>query len=300
MSNISGKSRKQDQFTSFIFIVPAFIILGIFWYYPFARLFFLSVFEWNGILALPMKYVGMRNFIDALRDVQWWRSMANAGFVTLFALTVQNALAFILASFCDRDIRAGRVYRTIFFLPPVLSGIVVGLIWRMIFRGGEEGMLNYFLSTIGLDHLQRDWLSNPNTALWCVAIVNAWKGFGWGFIIFLAGLQNIPQQLYEAARVDGANTWQRFTKITFPMMIPVTIMVCILTILGCMQIFAIVASLTPGFLAGYTDVPVSRILSSMMDQRMFGYASSLALLFGGILLLVSLTQVKISRKIKES
>jgi len=220
--------------------------------------------------------------------------MRQAGYITLIALVFQNALALGLAWACDRDIKGGNIYRVIFYLPPVLSEVVVGLVWRWIYDG-NYGLLNYWLQNIGLGHLVRDWLSDPKTALISVAIIHCWKGFGWGFIIFLAGLQTIPRQLYEAARVDGANSWQTFKKVTVPLMIPVFILVSILTILGTMQVFVLILSMTGGGPGYHTEVPVTRILASMVGSSRFGYACSQGIIFGAILLAVSFIQIRISK-----
>ncbi|MCX5713424.1 MAG: sugar ABC transporter permease, partial [Candidatus Omnitrophica bacterium] len=186
-------------------------------------------------------------------------------------LIFQNALAFLLAWACDREIRAKNFYRVIFFIPPVLSEVVVGLVWQWLLDG-NYGLLNHWLVHLGLGNLARNWLSDPRTALNAVAIVHCWKGFGWGFLIFLAGLQTIPRELYEAARVDGANAWQSFKGVTIPLMIPVAVLVAILTVLGTMQAFVLIIAMTGGGPAYHTQVPVLRILAAMRGSSRFGYA----------------------------
>ena len=145
-----------------------------------------------------------------------------------------------------------------------------------------------------------DWLSNPKTALTSVAVIHCWKGFGWGFIIFLAGLQTIPRQLYEAARVDGANSWQMFKKVTMPLMVPVFILVSILTILGTMQVFVLILSMTGGGPGYHTEVPVTRILASMIGSSRFGYACSQGIIFGAILMTISFMQIRLSRYMRQA
>ena len=255
--------------------------------------------SWDGIEP-AMKFVGLSHFKELIfEDAAWWSSMKNAGYITLWALTFQNLLALVLALACDRAIRTGAVYRVIFFIPPILSEIVVGLVWKWVYNG-DFGILNHWLVSLGFSSLARDWLSDPSTALTCVAIVHSWKGFGWAFLILLAGLQTIPGQLYEAARVDGANAWRRFTNVTVPMMIPVFILVVILTILGSMQGFALILAMTDGGPAGHTEVPVIRILDSMTDYGRFGYACSQAILFGFVLVTVSFLLNRLSRYLKQA
>jgi len=216
--------RIKSTLENYLFVLPAVAIFAIFYIIPFIWVFQLGLYNWDGIL--PTKtFVGLNNFKEIFtQDKIWWQSMLNAGYITLIALTFQNALAFALAWACDRQIRLKNFYRVIFFIPPVLSEVVVGFVWRWILDG-NYGLLNHALINLGFPQLVHHWLSDPNTALTTVAVVHCWKGFGWGFLIFLAGLQTIPRQLYEAARVDGANAWQCFKNITFPLMIPVTVLV---------------------------------------------------------------------------
>ena len=244
---------------------------------------------------MPTKvFVGLSNFKEILADKVWWESMRNAGFITLIALTFQNALAFLLAWACDREIRMRNFYRVVFFIPVVLSEVVVGLVWQWILDG-NYGLLNHWLNNIGLHSLVRNWLSEPRTALNAVAIVHCWKGFGWGFLIFLAGLQTIPRELYEAARVDGANSWQSFRKITLPMIAPVAVLVAILTVLGTMQAFVLIIAMTDGGPAYHTTVPVLRILASMRGSSRFGYACAQGVSFGVILMAISFVQYRFSK-----
>ncbi len=290
---------KIRQFVgNYIFILPALALFATFSVYPFFKVFQLSVTHWDGISPTTL-YVGLENFKDLFTDNPvFWLAMRNAFFVTFLALTAQNLLALFLAILCDREIKGGNIYRVIFYLPPVLSGIVVGLIWNWIYDG-NYGLLNHFLSFIGLGDLSRAWLSDPKTALIAVSVIHMWKGFGWGFVILLAGLQSIPRELYEAARVDGASSWIVFKNITAPLMIPVFILVSILTILGTMQIFDIVISTTGGGPGYHTEVPVTRIVSMMIGSSKFGYACAMGVVFGLILLAISMVQIRVSKMMRQ-
>ncbi|MCK5580557.1 MAG: sugar ABC transporter permease [Candidatus Omnitrophica bacterium] len=292
-----------DKTENFLFIVPAVLIFGIFYIYPFYDIFTLSLHEWNGI-SFNLKFVWFDNFVELLQDGGWWVSMRNAAYITFVALTFQNALAFALALACDRQIRMKGLYRVIFFIPPVLSEIVVGLIFSWILYAGIQdgqhiGMLNYFLDKIGFHHLVNDWLSDPKTALTCIAIMHSWKGFGWGFLMLLAGLQTIDRQLYEAARVDGAGAFHTFWHVTVPMMLPVIMVVMILTILGSMQAFVLILALMGEGLGDHTAVPVTKILSAMIKQKRFGYACAMGVNFGVVLVFVSIALKKMSNRMKQ-
>lgn len=286
----------RDTLENYAFVLPAVVIFSIFYIIPFINVFLYSFLDWDGIMRInSSNIVWFTNFKEVMTDKVWWQSIWQAGFVTVIALTFQNALAFLLAWACDREIRMKNFYRVIFFIPPVLSEVVVGLVWKWILDG-NYGILNSWLVSLGFPHLVKDWLSNPSTALTTLAVVHCWKGFGWGFLLFLAGLQTIPRELYEAARVDGANAWQSFKKITVPMMVPVTVLVMILTILGTMQIFALIYTMTGGGPGYHTEVPVTRIFASMRGSSRFGYACAQGIIFGVILMIVSFIQYRFSKK----
>jgi ABC-type sugar transport system permease subunit len=155
------------------------------------------------------------------------------------------------------------------------------------------------LISMGFAQLTHNWLTDPNIALTTVALVHSWKGFGWGFLIFLAGLQTIPKELYEAARSDGANSWNCFSKITIPLMVPVIVLVAILTLLGTMQSFALILGLVGGEFAGHTSVPVLRILAAMRDSSRFGYACAQGISFGVILVVISFIQYRLSKRYRQ-
>ena len=287
----------KDTLENYVFVLPAVAIFSIFYIIPFIWVFQLGLFDWDGI-SFTKVFVGLQNFKEIfMQDKNWWQSMWNASYVTLIALTFQNIIAFMLAWACDREIRMKNFYRVIFFIPPVLSEVVVGMAWRFIINDIDgANIINRTLIGMGLPQLAHNWLSDPNTALTTVAIVHCWKGFGWGFLIFLAGLQTIPRELYEAARVDGASAWQSFKKITIPLMIPVMVLVAILTVLGTMQVFVLIVSLVGGEFAGHTSVPVLRILASMRGSSRFGYACAQGITFGMVLIVISFIQYRFSKK----
>ena len=283
---------------NYLFILPAYLLFFTFSVYPFFKVFQLSTTSWDGI-SPQAPFVGLANFRDLVTDNPvFWLSMKNAFIITVLALTVQNLLALLLAYLCDRDIRGGHIYRVIFYLPPVLSGIVVGLIWNWIYDG-NYGLLNHFLNFIGLGNVAHAWLADPHTALFAVAGIHMWKGFGWGFMILLAGLQSIPRDLYEAARVDGANSWIVFKNITVPLMASVFILVSVLTILGTMQVFDIIIATTGGGPVYHTEVPITRIVAAMIASSKFGYACAMGVTFGLILLAISMVQIRVSKMMRQ-
>lgn len=301
-SKVKAAEIRKDNLQNFFFVLPAFVIFSVFYIYPFLNMIFLSLHEWRGIG--PMHFIGLQNYKELIGDNLWWNSVGHAGYITLIALTFQNALAFALALACDQQIRMKRFYCVVFFIPPVLSEVVVGLIWNWILNpemqsGQHIGLLNHLLFSSGLPQMVHNWLGDPKTALTTIAIVHSWKGFGWGFIMLLAGLQTIDKQLYEAAKVDGASAWKTFTKVTVPLMLPVILVVMILTILGSMQVFVLILSMVNQGLVNHTDVPVTRILSSMTGTDRFGYACAQAVIFGMILVAISFLMKQFSDRLKQ-
>ena len=281
--------------TAYFFLLPVLVFLVIFGIFPFFQVFHLSLYEWDGI-SKTTHFVGLKQYVRVFQDHVWWISLKNAAWITFLALTLQNGLAFLLAWIVDHDIRLKFFYRLVFYIPPVLSGIVVGIVWSQILDG-EYGILNSLLNILNLSHLTRLWFSDPDTAINAVAVVHMWKGFGWGFIIFLAGLRGIPREIYEAAQVEGASSFRIFWSITIPMMIPVLFLVSILTILGTMQIYDIIIATTQGGPGYHTEVPITRIFASLIGSSRFGFSCSMGVVFGFILLIISLLQIWISKKI---
>lgn len=290
----------KSTLENYVFVLPAVLIFSVFYIIPFIWVFQLGMFDWDGILPTKI-FVGMGNFKEIFfQDPSWWQSIWNAGYVTLIALTFQNILAFLLALACDREIKLKNYYRVIFFIPPILSDMVVGMVWRFLINDIDgANIINRMLTQVGLAHLAHNWLSDPNTALTVVAFVHSWRGFGWGFLIFLAGLQTIPRELYEAARVDGAGAWHSFKSITIPLMVPVMVLVAILTVLGTMPVFVLIIGLVGGEFAGHTSVPVLRILASMRGSSRFGYACAQGITFGLILVVISFMQYRFSKRARQ-
>jgi ABC-type sugar transport system permease subunit len=290
--------KTKEKFYNLAFVLPALLLFMVFNFYPLLRTFQLSVYNWDGI-APVMQFIGLKHYVHIItQNPEFWKSMGNALYITVLALTIQNGLALLLALLVSREIKGENIYRTIFFLPPVLSGIVVGLIWKWIYDG-NYGILNHMLSSLGWTSFTNfAWLAEIKTSITSVAIVHMWKGFGYGFIILLAGLQTIPKELYEAAKVDGADAWHQFKHITVPAMIPVFTVVTILTILGTMQIFDLIYSMTRGGPAGHTHVPITRIYEYMANGE-FGYSTAMSVIFGIILLIISVFQIEISRRVNK-
>jgi ABC-type sugar transport system permease subunit len=283
----------KEKTVNFSFILPALFIFSIFYIYPFIYTFILSFQRGDGIYT--SEFVGLANFREVLfADRDWWRSMYNGAFITFWALTFQNVIALCLALGVDKAVKTGKIYRVIFFLLCVLSEIIIGLLMRELLLS-NPGILNQWLAKIGLGKIGIDWLGTQKVLL-TTALVHSWKGFGWAFVILLAGLQAIPEQLYESAKIDGASSAQSFLKITLPLLTPVLVLVFILTILGTMQAFAMILALTRGA-GGLTEVPVMRIYNHLRGNQV-GLACAEGIVLGVILITVSFTMLNISKWVR--
>ena len=290
----------KEKAVNFSFILPALIIFSLFYIYPFFYSFILSLTDYNiiGKFSFKESYVGLQNFKDIAGDSDWWKSMYNGAFITFWALTFQNILAFMLALSVCKVVRMNKLYRIIFFVLPVLSEIVIGLLLRRLMLSEPTGrdVLNHLLNNFGLGFIAQNWISGPRVRL-ITALVHCWKGFGWAFIIFLAGLQSIPEQLYEAARIDGANAWQSFRKITIPLLMPVITLIMVLTILGTMSAFAMILALNQGA-GGETTVPIMLIYNHL-GTGLAGLACAEGLVLGICLVVISFTMFFISKKVRK-
>jgi raffinose/stachyose/melibiose transport system permease protein len=287
--------RRRSDLAGLLFIWPALALYLVFSLYPFARTFYLSFTNWDG-LSNTSSLVGWANYAEAFRDSIWWQSLLHGVFFSVMALIFMNGLGLFLAIVVDATKRGQSFYRAIFYLPPVLSGVVVALIWKWLYEP-YGGPINSLLNGVGFNSLTHAWLGDSATAIWAVSIATIWQGVGYPFLLFLAGLQGIPQELYEAARIDGGNPWQLFRHITVPFLIPVGAIVSVLTILGAMQMFNVVLAMTNGGPGYATEVPVLHIYREAFGSFHFGYATALSIIFGVLLFIVSIVQLQVSRRV---
>lgn len=288
-------SKLKDKLESFLFVLPALTFFITFSIYPLFKTFQLSFFQWDG-MTKNMNFVGFQNYINAFKDPIWLKSIKNGFYLAILALIIMNSIALLLAILINMQVRGAKVYRVIFYIPPILSGIVVGYIWKWIYDP-NYGILNGLLDILHLSQFKKAWLSDTSTALISVSIASMWQGIGGSFILFLAGLQSIPEELYEASKVDGASFWQQLFYITIPLMSRTLMIVSILTILGAMQLLTIVIPLTNGGPGFETEVPALRIFKEAFSNYRFGYATALSVILGIMLFIISLLQIRLRKNI---
>ena len=283
--------RLRETLTAWGFLAPAAAHLAVFSFAPILFALYLSVHRWSlGESAKP--FVGLENFGRVLRDPLVWISLRNTVLFTV-QVPITMAIALGLALLLRRHSLISRIARTAFFLPYVSSVVAIALVWQWLYHA-DFGALNWALSALGLGPV--DWLGNPRTALAAVMVVSIWTQVGYQMVVFLAGLQGIPDAYLDAARVDGANAWRRFWRVTFPLLKPVTLFVLVTGIIGSFQVFTTVYVLTDGGPLHATDVLAYRIYQSAWGLSQFGSASALSLLLFAILFWVTWTQFKLLGK----
>lgn len=232
---------RRSRMMFFVFIFPAFALYTIFMLYPLFSSLGLSLFAWNGFG--PKTFVGFDNYVKLFTQPEYTERFVNAfknNFLFFFyTIVIQNLVAIILAAFVNLKIKGVKFFRTIFFMPTTLSIIVVGFVWTLIYNP-LWGPLNVGLEGIGLENLTKAWLGLESTALLSIAIANAWQYVGIPLILFLAGMQGIPDDLYESAAIDGATGFQQFRKITLPLIAPVIFITTTLVFVSNFSAFEIV------------------------------------------------------------
>ena len=265
--------RLRETVAAWGFLAPSALHLGVFSFVPMLFVLYLSVHRWT--LVDPARpFVGLANFERVFTDPVVWVSLRNTVLYVLY-VPVSMVLSLGAAVALHRQTWAVRLARTVFFLPYVCSVVAIALVWQWLYQP-DFGVINYLLSAIGLRPL--DWLGSPRTALVAMMIVSVWAQLGYQMTVFLAGLQGVPQAYLDAARVDGASAWQRFRRITLPLLRPVTLFVLVTGLISAFQAFTYMYVLTDGGPLNATDVIAYRIYQTAWEFLQFGYASALSLL----------------------
>ncbi len=272
--------------TVLLFLAPSAIPLVLFTFVPMVRAFWTSLHQWN--LLSAMKWVGFDNYVHLLQDADTHRAFLNtfAYIVGYLPLVYVGGLALALA--LNAAIPLRNFLRGIYFLPVVTSWIVVALIWRWLLNP-EVGVVNYLLGLVGIDG--PGWWTDPAWAMPSIILASAWKDLGFVMIILLAGLQGIPQDLYEAARVDGAGWWARLRYITLPMLSPTTFFVVVISLINGFQVFDQVYAMTGGGPAGASTVVVQQVYDLTFRYSQAGMASALSWLLFLLVLAVTVVQM---------
>lgn len=260
--------------------------------YPIFKALQMSFFEWS--LFGHSHFIGGQNYIRALTDSNFIFAMRNTIYYGLVTVPGQMIIAMIVAVLLDRKLLGRLIYRALYFLPVITSWVVVSFIFKYLFN--QQGLLNYILHD--LMHIipgNISWLTNSGTALFSIMVVGIWKGIGWTMVIYLGGLANIPRELYEAAKVDGANGWQQFWRITLPLLRPTITFVLIMLVIGSFNVFISVYIMTGGGPLGQTEVALTYMYRYAFDYLELGYGAAIAYILAIIIFVVSIIQYKFLR-----
>jgi multiple sugar transport system permease protein len=277
----------SDGFWAFLLLLPTFLGLTIVIVSVVGGLA-ISFTQWD-IMTKP-EWVGLKNYITMFREDELFRkSLINTFYFTLGVVPLGTVLSLLAAVVMNQKLRGQTFFRTVYFLPTVCSGIAIALLWAWLYNT-QFGLINSMLRTIGLPKVS--WLGDKRIAMPSVIIMTIWRGLGYSMILFLAGLQGIPQEYYEAATIDGASRWQLFRRITLPLLSPTTFFVIILSMIGSFQVFEATYIMTQGgpYYATYTMVLL--IFNQGFLWFRMGYASALAYILFAIILAVTLVQIK--------
>jgi lactose/L-arabinose transport system permease protein len=271
-----------------IFVSPFFILFGIFALYPVGYSFYLSFQEWSGFG--DMRYVGLANYRQLLRDGIFWRSLLNVIYIFLLYVPVMVIAALVVASILNAGfLKLQGMWRALIFLPYITSAVAAAFTFNLILN--RQGIANQGLALLGLGPVP--WLDSAWGARVSVALLLFWGGLGYNTVIVLAGLQNIPKELREAARVDGAGPNRVFWYITVPLLKPVILFVLALTTIGTFQLFSEPYILTQGGPIRATTTPIMQVFGTTFDNLEFGYAAAMSYAYFAIIVVITLVQVKL-------
>jgi multiple sugar transport system permease protein len=284
--------RRRDALMGWVFSSPALLLLLVFLLIPFIMAIGLSFTDQRLIPNpnLPTQFVGLRNFARLIEDETFHRALLNNFLFAAVVVPIQTSLALLLAVLVNQKLRFVNVFRTIFFSPVVTMMVVVAIVWTFLYNPGA-GFINQILNTISFGLLgPYDWLNDTKLAFPSIMLVSIWQGVGFQMVIYLAGLQDIPSELYEAAQVDGANQWQQFRNVTLPQLRNTTIFVVIATTILSFKLFTQVWVMTQGGPQEATMTTMIMLYREGFRQLKVGYASAIAIVFFVIVLAISLLQ----------
>lgn len=276
---------RRDAATGYLFVAPVVIGAAGFVIAPLVMVFWYSLHDWN-VLAASFAFDGVANYRRMATDTALHESLVASGWFSLGVTVLNIALALALAVLLNQKAPGTTVFRVAFFSPVVVSLVAWTIVWGFLLQA--DGGINALLAGIGISG--PNWLRTPVTAIMSVVAVQVFKGVGLNMVLFLSALQGVPDEIQEAARIDGAGAWRRFWAITVPMISPVILLVSILTVVGSLETFALIDVLTKGGPGNSTTVLVYHLYRQAFQFNEFGYASAIAVLLFGIVLLLTLVQ----------
>jgi multiple sugar transport system permease protein len=285
------KVKRRENIEGWLFIAP--VILGVlaFQFIPLLVSLYASFTRWDGIGA--PEFIGLENFITLFTADSLFRlTLKNTIYFTAGAIPLTVALSLFLALLCNRKMAGSNFYRTAYFTPHITNVVAISFVWFW-FYAPEDGVINGLLSMVGVDGPA--WLSSSTWAMPAVIVVAVWQGVGYPMVIFLAGLQGIPQQLYEAAKIDGASAWHRLRYVTLPLLTPSFFFVLITSFITSFQVFGIIFVMTQGGPANDTNVYIYYLYQNAFSYGKMGYASAMAWILFILIATITMIQWRLQR-----
>ncbi|MEG0742714.1 MAG: sugar ABC transporter permease [Clostridia bacterium] len=293
-----GKLEKRNTLIAYSFIAPNFLGFLIFTMIPVLFSIVLAFLNWNGGAFDRITWAGFDNFATIFKDFSFTRSdlgitLKNTVFYTLCTVPLTIACALGLALVLNKAVKGAKFFRTAFFFPYVASVVAICVCWNFLLM--KYGPVNQLLSVFGIN-INKSWTQSRDHAMLAIIIVGVWRSAGYYMVMYLAGLQGVPGELYEAATVDGANGWQKFWKITFPMLTPTTFFVSIMMTISCFKIYDVVAIMTEGGPGRATKMLVTYIYDLSFQQIKYGVASAVSMVLFAIVLVITVIQFRAEKK----
>ncbi len=284
----------KREWTAYLMQAPGLVLFFIFVVFSVVFSFYLSFHQWD-ILNPAKPFVGLDNYRQLKTDPYFRTALYNTFLFTLFSVPISIGLGLGVAILLNRQIHLRGLFRTFFYLPVVTPLVVSGIIWKWVFNG-DFGLLNYYLEKLHIIHNEVLWLSDPNLALPSVTVTLIWGAVGFNMLVYLAGLQAIPSEYYEAASIDGAGPWRQFRNITLPLLAPTTFFLFVVSIIGAFQIFDQVYIMTGGGPLRATSTIVYIIWNYGFQLFQMGYAAAIAYALFAIIFVFTLIQVWLFNK----
>jgi len=283
----------------YLFMLPSLILAAMFTFWPIVASWYFSLLDFSGF-STARPFVGLANYRELIRDPFFWRAFGHSFLFTAVTVPIRLSLALLVAIILnDKALRLSALFRTFFFLPVVTTTAIVGILMTFLFSP-FNGPVNKTLLALHLTSQPIDFLGDPHRALWTIMGVQVWKSFGFSMIYWLAALQSIPAELYEAARVDGATPWRQFRGITVPLLKPFAIVILLITVVGTLRVFDLVQTMTGGgpfFASEVVETYIYRNAFSVQGGiPREGYASAVGVFFGLTVMVIALIQGWVVRK----
>jgi multiple sugar transport system permease protein len=286
----SFSAERRQATAGYLFVLPAMAIFFIFTLLPVVYSLYLSFTNYD--VFTRMDWIGLANYQDVLDDELFWRALQNTFAYTALSVPISMAVGLGLAMLLNRKLRGLGFYRTAFYVPVVTSMVAISMIWIQLFDP-LYGVVSNALEAVGLGGV--DWLGDPNLAMPSIIVVSVWKVIGWNMLIYLAGLQGIPDYLNEAAAIDGASRWQTFWKITLPLLKPTTFFIFVTSVIGAFQVFDIAYVMTGGGPANATLTLVQYIYNNAFKALDMGLAAAASFILFAIIMAVTLVSMRYTR-----